>query len=75
MIEILGWVSMALVLTGFIANALGNPVTAMILWIIGDIGWITYDIYIQNLSHMVLSTVIVIINIYGTHRAWKLSSV
>ena len=72
MIEILGWISTALVLIGFVANAFGNPITAMILWIIGDIGWITYDIYIQNMSHMVLSTVIIIINFYGTYRAWKL---
>lgn len=67
MIEILGWISTALVLIGFMTNATGKPITAMALWIIGDIGWIVYDIYIQNMSHMVLSTVIIIINIYGIY--------
>ena len=71
MIEVLGWISTALVLVGYFANARGLTKTAMITWIIGDIGWITYDIFISNISHMVLSLVIICINLYGIYRLWK----
>ena len=65
MIEILGWISTALVLIGFGLNARGKFHYAMITWIIGDICWITYDFYITNFSHLVLSLVIIAINVYG----------
>ena len=65
MIEILGWMSTAIVLAGFVFNAKGKYTWAMITWIIGDIGWITYDLFIDNFSHLVLSLVIISINIYG----------
>jgi hypothetical protein len=70
-VEILGWISTALVLAGYILNARGLDKSAMILWIVGDVGWITYDIFIQNISHMVLSLVIIIINLYGIHNNMK----
>jgi len=65
MIEILGWMSTIIVLAGFVLNAKSRYVWAMITWIIGDIGWITYDLFINNFSHLVLSLVIISINIYG----------
>ena len=71
MIPILGWVSTALVLTGYILNARQFSKAAMIAWIVGDIGWITYDFYIDNFSHLVLSLVIIVINLYGI---WNLLS-
>ena len=71
MIEMLGWFSTALVLAGYILNAQQFSRAAMIAWIIGDIGWITYDFYIDNVSHLVLSLVIIIINLYGI---WNLLS-
>jgi len=71
MIELLGWISTALVLIGFGTNAVGYSRIAMITWIIGDIGWITYDIFINNISHLVLSFVIICINTYGIYRIWK----
>ena len=74
MIEILGWLSTALVLLGYITNARGLTKWAMITWILGDCGWIVYDVYIQNMSHMVLSLVIIVINLTGIYRLWKLSS-
>jgi hypothetical protein len=40
----------------------------MIAWIIGDIGWVSYDLYINNISHLVLSFVIISINLYGIIR-------
>ena len=73
MIELLGWISTALVLVGYITNARGLTKTAMVAWIIGDIGWIIYDIFISNISHMVLSLVIICINLYGIYRIWKKS--
>jgi hypothetical protein len=71
MIESIGWISTALVLLGYITNANGLTKTAMISWIIGDIGWIVYDIFIYNISHMFLSFVIICINLYGIYRLWK----
>ena len=74
MIEILGWLSTALVLLGYITNARGLTKWAMITWIIGDCGWITYDIYINNISRLALSAIIIVINLTGIYRLWKLSS-
>lgn len=74
MISLLGWLSTALVLLGYITNARGLTKWAMITWILGDCGWIVYDVYIQNISHMVLSLVIIVINLTGIYRLWKLSS-
>ena len=65
MIEVLGWTSTALVLLGYIFNAKMKHQTAMVVWIVGDIGWITYDFFITNISHLVLSVVIISINLYG----------
>lgn len=71
MIEALGWISTTFVLAAYIANANSYRIIAMILWIIGDIGWITYDFFITNFSHLVLSLIIIIINLYGIIRIWK----
>lgn len=71
MIETLGWISTALVLAGYVLNARQLTRYAMITWIVGDIGWITYDFFIDNFSHLVLSLVIIIINLYGI---WNLLS-
>lgn len=67
----LGWISTALVLIGYISNAKGYYLLAMATWIIGDIGWIVYDVYINNYSHMFLSLVIISINIFGIIRLCK----
>lgn len=66
--EILGWLSTALVVLGYVVNAKGNLKPALGIWIIADIGWIIYDISIDNYSHMVLSTTIIVINVYGIIR-------
>lgn len=63
--EFIGWASTALVLIGYFFNANQNRVAAFTTWIVGDIGWIVYDIYIDNLSHLVLSSAIISLNIYG----------
>jgi hypothetical protein len=65
MIEALGWISTALVLFGYVLNARQYSKQAMVAWIVGDVGWITYDFYIDNFSHLVLSLVIIAINLYG----------
>ena len=65
MIELLGWISTALVLVGYVLNAKNIRNGAMVTWIVGDIGWVTYDLFIDNISHMVLSFVIISINLYG----------
>jgi hypothetical protein len=75
MIQAIGWISTALVLAGYITNAKGYAKWAMLTWIVGDIGWITYDVYIQNYSHLALSGVIIVINLYGIYRLWKNSSI
>jgi|TARA_B100000424_G_C22672934_1_gene369201 hypothetical protein len=72
MIELLGWTSTALVLIGYILNAKQKFKLAMTVWIIGDIGWITYDFFIDNISHLVLSVVIISINLYGIANIKKM---
>ncbi|MBC8304892.1 MAG: YgjV family protein [Pelagibacterales bacterium] len=68
MIEILGWSSTLLVLIGYIFNSREKIRLAMITWITGDIGWIIYDFYIDNISHLFLSLIIISINLYGIYR-------
>ena len=71
MIEILGWLSTLLVLAGYILNAQKLTKYAMVTWIIGDIGWVTYDFFIYNISHLMLSFIIITINIYGIWNICK----
>ena len=71
MIEALGWVSTLLVLTGYILNARQLTKYAMATWILGDIGWVVYDFFIYNISHMMLSFIIITINIYGRYNVCK----
>jgi len=71
MIEALGWVSTLLVLTGYILNARQLTKYAMATWILGDIGWVVYDFFIYNISHMMLSFIIITINIYGIYNVCK----
>lgn len=65
MIEWLGWFCTLLVLIGYVLNSKQMFKPALMVWIVGDVGWIVYDLYIDNLSHMVLSATIILINIYG----------
>jgi len=56
MIEVLGWLSTVLVLAGYILNAKGLDKSAMVLWIVGDVGWpygskFSYNNY-QSLWHL-----------------------
>jgi hypothetical protein len=71
MIETLGWVSTLLIVIGYWLNAKGIRRNAMLIWIIGDIGWILYDILIFNISHLALSAILISINIYGIYRIFK----
>ena len=68
MIQVLGWASTALVLYGYVLNAKMKHRAAMVAWIVGDVGWITYDFFISNISHLVLSVVIISINLYGIYQ-------
>lgn len=70
-IQILGWISTLFVLIGYYLNANGKPKQAMLIWLIGDIGWLFYDLYIFNWSHFALSIIIMGINIYGIYRILK----
>jgi hypothetical protein len=67
-LEYLGWVSTFLVLVGFWANSKNKRLVAFIAWILGDIGWIIYDVYISNWSHMTLSAVIIGLNVFGIYN-------
>lgn len=68
MIEIIGWICTALVLVGYFLNANKKLIPALIVWLIGDIGWIWYDYCINNWSHATLCSIIILINIFGI---WK----
>ena len=71
LINILGWIGTAMILLGAYLNAKGRSALALAVWVIGDLIWIVYDLSINNFSHMTLSLIIIIINIYGIHRIWK----
>jgi len=75
MVDILGWLCTILILTGYILNATQNQILAFTIWIIGDIGWILYDYYIDNWSHATLSTLIIVINLYGYYKKRKIAAI
>ena len=68
MIEVFGWLCTATVLLGFILNSYGKLLPALIIWIVGDVGWIVYDIFINNISHLALSAAIIGINVFGIYN-------
>ena len=70
-IDIFGWICTCIILAGFILNSYAKHTHAIVAWIVGDIGWIIYDIYISNISHMALSAAIIGINIIGLHTISK----
>ena len=57
-----------MIVIGFILNSIGKLKYAIYVWIIGDIGWILYDLSIRNYSHFALSIIIIIINVYGLYK-------
>jgi hypothetical protein len=69
--EVLGWICTALVLVGFLLNSNQKLKYAIFVWCVGDIGWIIYDMSINNISHAVLSGVIILLNIYGLYTIKK----
>lgn len=70
-IDVLGWIATILVLFGYWLNANGKYKMAMAIWIVGDMGWITYDIIRGIYPHLGLSSVIIILNIYGIFKIIK----
>jgi hypothetical protein len=66
-----GWICTITVLIGFILNSLQKLKYAIYVWVIGDIGWILYDLPIRNYSHLTLSIVIILINLYGLYKIHK----
>lgn len=69
--EWLGWFCTVLVLIGYVLNSKQMFYPALTVWIVGDIGWIVYDLYIDNMSHLALCVTIIAINIYGIINAYK----
>lgn len=66
--ELFGWICTIMIVIGFILNSIGKLKYAIYVWIIGDIGWILYDLSIRNYSHFALSIIIIIINVYGLYK-------
>lgn len=69
---LLGWISTAMILLGSFLNARGKALIALIIWIVGDVCWIIYDLWINNYSHLALSLIIIVINAYGI---WNLNKI
>jgi len=69
--EVLGWICTILILAGYLLNSNQKTKYAMIVWTVGDLGWIVYDYYINNLSHATLSIIIILLNIYGLYKITK----
>jgi len=70
-IEIIGWLCTGLVVLGYYLNSKLRLKQAITVWIIGDIGWITYDVFIDNWSHATLSFLIIGLNLYGIYNIKK----
>ena len=64
----LGWAATFLVLLGFWANSKNERLIAFTAWILGDIAWVVYDVYIANWSHMALSAIIIGFNVFGIYN-------
>jgi hypothetical protein len=69
--EVLGWICTVLILIGYFLNSSQQLKHAILVWCIGDIGWIIYDMSINNVSHAVLSGIIILLNIYGLYKISK----
>ena len=69
--ETMSWFCTMLVLIGYYLNSQKRYLPAMLTWIVGDIGWIAYDLYIDNVSHMVLSIIIIVLNVIGIYKIIK----
>jgi hypothetical protein len=67
-IDVIGWVSTVLVVLGYYFNSKNQRTIAFCTWISGDVGWIVYDIFIDNWSHMALSFFIIFLNLYGIYN-------
>ena len=68
MIEILGWLATLLVVIGYWLNANGKLYPALITWIVGDILWISYDVYRDIYPHLGLCLFIITINLFGIFK-------
>ena len=66
--EMLGWICTALILIGYFLNSSQRLKYAILVWCVGDIGWIIYDMSINNISHAVLSGIIILLNMYGLYK-------
>jgi hypothetical protein len=67
-IDIIGWVATVLVLFGYWFNSNKMYMAAMGTWILGDLLWIAYDIIREIYPHLGLSTIIIILNVYGIYK-------
>jgi hypothetical protein len=66
--EVLSWCCTVLILLGYILNSIQKTKFAIMAWCAGDLGWIIYDIHINNLSHATLSLIIILINVFGIYK-------
>ena len=66
--SILSWVAAITVMAGFAANSWNYRKTSFILWIVGDVFWIWWDLSINNPAHAALSGFIIFINILGWYK-------
>jgi len=71
MIELVGWISTWLLLFEYIFNSRMKYKLALLSWISGDVGYIFYNIKIDNYSHLFLCITLIIINIYGMYNVLK----
>lgn len=71
MIDILGYLAMIIVLVGFYMNSTNSRLFAFISWIIGDVMWICYDVIRGIYPHLVLSSVIILLNLIGIYKYYN----
>ena len=65
---ILSWIATLFILLGFYFNMKALRNEALVAWVLGDVMWIIYDIRVDNYSHAVLSTIIILMNLNAIRR-------
>ncbi len=68
-LQVISWALAASAVTGAILNA-RKDIKGFYVWIAGNIGWVTYNIYIGEYALAALFVVYTGVSIYGI-RQWK----
>lgn len=70
LVEIMGWVTAGISLTGAFFNA-NRKWYSFLIWMVANISWVTYDVFNKCYSQAALFSAYLLMNIYGLY-CWKI---